>query len=84
MVPDQSVLRRHSTGNASVSAAALKSLRDAAAAAQEVKNKLGEQRRPSQGRLPSQPQPQMVSSVTRKNRQMSIIKVAQSDFNKKR
>jgi hypothetical protein len=56
MVPEQSSLRRHSTGNAAVSAAALKSLRDAAAAAEDVKNKLSEQRRPSYGRLPLQQQ----------------------------
>jgi hypothetical protein len=58
MVPEQSSLRRHSTGNAAISAAALKSLKDAAAAAEDVKNKLSEQRRPSYGRLPLQQQQQ--------------------------
>ena len=58
MVPEQSSLRRHSTGNAALSPAALKSLRDAAAAAQDVKNKLTENRRPSYGRLPIQQQQQ--------------------------
>ena len=56
MVPEQSSLRRHSTGNSAVSPAALKSLRDAAAAAEDVKNKLSDQRRPSYSRLPVQPQ----------------------------
>ncbi len=69
MVPEQSSLRRHSTGNAAVSAAALKSLRDAAAAAEGVKNKLSEQRRPSYGRLPVQQQQQQQQQVQQQQQQ---------------
>ena len=85
MVPEQSSLRRHSTGNSAVSPAALKSLRDAAAAAEDVKNKLSDQRRPSYSRLPVQPQQsqqqqQQQQQIQQQPQVINIVNLAKKKF----